>query len=138
MSSKTDYGHPDPPYLLHTKVLLFWSKRGTAILWVGSHNWTRRAIEGLNVEASFVIRLRDSSPLFCDAADYLAKVKTFSEEFDLAKVDYYKKAQLRSESRSQVIDLEVADAAALQGITIELFGTDVDDLQPRRTPRSRN
>lgn len=66
----TDQGRKEPPALLHAKMLLFWSKGGTAELWVGSHNWTKRAILGLNVEASLVVRLKDSSPLFAAAAEY--------------------------------------------------------------------
>jgi hypothetical protein len=49
-------------------MLLFWSKDRTAELWVGSHNWTNRAILGLNVEASLVIRVRDTAPPFRAAA----------------------------------------------------------------------
>ena len=64
----------EPPYLLHTKMLSFWSRNSPAELWVGSHNWTNRAIFGLNVESSLVVELRDSS-LFCEAAEYLQKIK---------------------------------------------------------------
>jgi len=69
------HGRKEPPYLLHTKMLLFWSKDRTAELWIGSHNWTNRSVLGLNVEASLVVRLRDSSSLFCEAAGYLQKIK---------------------------------------------------------------
>ncbi len=48
----TDRGCKEPPALLHAKMLLFWMPDGTAELWVGSHDWTKRALLGLNVEAS--------------------------------------------------------------------------------------
>ena len=51
-------GGKEPPYLLHTKMLLFWSRNNPAELWVASHNWTPRAIFGLNVESSLVVELR--------------------------------------------------------------------------------
>ena len=68
-------------------MLLFWSRNNPAELWVGSHNWTNRAIFGLNVEASLVVELRDSSRLFCDAAEYLQKIKGICEVFDLSKIE---------------------------------------------------
>jgi len=69
-------------------MLLFWANDGAAELWVGSHNWTKRALLGLNVEASLVLRLTMSSPLFAAAADYLARMKAVAEPFDVAKVAF--------------------------------------------------
>lgn len=85
-----DVGRKELPCLLHAKMLLFWSKGRTAELWVGSHNWTKRAILGLNVEASLIVRLTDSSPLFAAAAEYLARMKGIAEPLYVAKVDFYK------------------------------------------------
>ena len=110
----TDSGRKEPPCLLHAKMLLFWSKDKTAELWVGSHNWTNRAILGLNVEASIVIRLRDTAPLFRAAAGYLAEMKQISEPFDPAKVDLYKEIQRKiSNGLSPVIELEAKDGGGL-------------------------
>jgi len=33
----------EPPQLVHSKILFFWMADRTAEIWVGSHNWTRRA-----------------------------------------------------------------------------------------------
>jgi phosphatidylserine/phosphatidylglycerophosphate/cardiolipin synthase-like enzyme len=71
----TDAGRKKPPCLLHSKLLLFRSTDGTAELWVGSHNWTNRASLGLNLEASIVIRLRDTARLFRAANGYPAEMK---------------------------------------------------------------
>jgi len=46
ITTYADTGRKEPPCLLHAKKLLFWSKDGTAELWVGSHNWTNRAFAG--------------------------------------------------------------------------------------------
>jgi hypothetical protein len=125
----TDSGRKEPPSLLHAKMLLFWSKDRTAELWVGSHNWTNRAILGLNVESSIVIRLRDGAPLFGAVAKYLAKIKKISEAFDQAHVDLYKEIQRKiSNGLTPVIELEALEGEALDGATIALFGTDSDDL----------
>ncbi len=125
----TDSGRREPPSLLHAKMLLFWSKDRTAELWVGSHNWTNRAILGLNVEASLVIRLRDTAPLFRAAAAYLANMKRISEPFDLAKVDVYKDIQRKmTNGLMPVIELEARDGAGLDGATVTLFGTETTEL----------
>jgi hypothetical protein len=124
-------GHREPPHLLHTKMLLFGSADRTAELWVGSHNWTHRALLGLNVEASLVIRLRDSAPLFRGATAYLAEIKKISAPFDAAQLDFYREVQRRSvPATCPVIELEADDAGAAAGATVTVFGTDITDLAP--------
>lgn len=132
----TDQGRKEPPCLLHAKMLLFWASDGTAELWVGSHNWTKRAILGLNVEASLIVRLKDSSPLFAAASDYLARMKAISEAFDVAKVDFYKQVQRKLSQRlSPVMELEAEDGASASNTTITVFGTDLEDLRRLGTVR---
>ena len=132
----TDQGRKEPPCLLHAKMLLFWANDGTAELWVGSHNWTTRAILGLNVEASLVVRLKHSSPLFAAASDYLARMKAISEPFDVAKVDFYKQVQRKLARRlSPVMELEAQDSASASDTTITVFGTDLEDLRRLGTVR---
>ncbi len=132
----TDQGRKEPPTLLHAKMLLFWSSDGTAELWVGSHNWTKRAILGLNVEASLVVRLKDSSALFIAASNYLAHMKAIAEPFDLAKVDAYKALQRKmTNGLTPVMELEADDGASASGTTITVFGTDRKDLTKLGTVR---
>ena len=136
ITTYSDGGQKEPPYLVHTKMLLFWSVDRTAELWVGSHNWTNRAILGLNVESSLVIKLRDSSSLFCEAVEYLRQIKQISEEFELSKVDFYKQLQRNiSQKTTPVIELEGKNADSLGNVTIGLFGTDAEDLKELGTVR---
>lgn len=129
-------GKKEPPHLLHTKLLLFWAKDKPAELWVGSHNWTTRALTGLNVESSLVVRLKDSCQLFCDAAEYLQKIKSICEVFDLNRVDYYKQLQMRVEEKTvPVIEVEASGAGSLHGMEISIFGTDGRDLRELGTVR---
>lgn len=131
-------GSKEPPYLLHTKMLLFWSKSSPAELWVGSHNWTNRAIFGLNIESSLVVELRDSSRLFCDAAEYLQKIKGICKEFDLSKIEFYKELQKSTEERTvPVIGVEAVAAKDLAGLEISIFGTDDRDLKELGTVRRK-
>ena len=117
-------------------MLLFWAQDGTAELWVGSHNWTKRALLGLNVEASLVVRLKDSSPLFAAASDYLAHMEAIAEPFDVTKVDVYKALQRKmTNGLTPVIELEAEDGASAGNTTITVFGTDRKDLTRLGTVR---
>src|SRR5208282_2206704 len=136
LTTFTDAGRKEPPSLLHAKMMFFWLKDRTVELWVGSHNWTNRAILGLNIESSIVVRARDSSILCADAAQYLQKVKRICDEFDLSKVELYKQAQRNITQRTiPVIELEASNAASLDDITVGLFGTDAEDLRELGTVR---
>ena len=138
ITTYADSGRKGPPCLLHAKMLLFWSNNGTAELWVGSHNWTTRAIAGLNVESSLVVRMRHQSRLFADAAEYLRRIRDISERFDLSKVDSYKEIQRAAAQRTTAfIELEALDASALDSVTIRLFGTDADDRKQLSTVGDR-
>ena len=126
-----DMGSKEPPHLLHTKMLLFWLRDQTVELWVGSHNWTNRAIVGLNIESSIVVQARNSSILISDAAQYLQKIRHVCIEFDLSKIDFYKQIQqkIRSQQTVSVIYLEAKDAVALENLTIGFFGTDAGEVK---------
>ncbi|MBK7969582.1 MAG: hypothetical protein IPK08_11860 [Bacteroidetes bacterium] len=50
--------------LLHSKLLLFDLDDYTAELWVGSHNITKRALKGINIEHSIVIKIEKASVLY--------------------------------------------------------------------------
>jgi hypothetical protein len=138
IATYADSGRKEPPCLLHSKMLLFWSKDGTAELWVGSHNWTNRAIAGLNVESSLIVRMRHSSRLFADAADYLQKIRSISHEFDLSRIDSYKQTQQAlAKPTKAFIELEAQNASSLDNITIRLFGTDASDQRQLSTVGDR-
>jgi hypothetical protein len=79
-----------PPHLLHTKLLIFDYKSEPSELWVGSHNWTARALTGVNVEASLRVELGQHSSLYTDTVNYLNEIRSKCVPFDLASVDYYK------------------------------------------------
>ena len=127
--TRSENNKKEPPYLMHAKTLLFWMSGGTAELWVGSHNWTNRALLGLNVECTLVLRLRHSSPLFSDAVIYLDKVRTLCSRLDAARLDFYKQLQRDlAEKTVPFVELEGPEAQSLQDATISVFGSDVRDL----------
>jgi hypothetical protein len=128
--TQSEFGKKEPPYLLHPKVLLFYFRDGTAELWVGSHNWTRRALWGLNVEYSVVLTLRQDSRLFFDVLEYLRWIKSVCTVFEIGNVEIYRQLQRSREERTvPVIDVEAVGAHDLSGLEISIFGTDQQDLK---------
>jgi len=123
-----------PKHLLHQKFLLFDFPNGEAELWLGSHNWTRRALEGPNVEASLVVSLSQESPLYKEAAENLKYARdTLCEQMDPNQIDDYKlwqKEGFQDETDSTIVvegPARVVDN--LTGEFIRIFGTDVEDYQ---------
>ncbi|WP_165360854.1 phospholipase D-like domain-containing protein [Candidatus Chloroploca sp. Khr17] len=85
----TNAGRDMPQHLLHPKMFLIDRRDETAELWVGSHNWTKRAIGGLNFEATIVIHLLRQSPLYAEALAELEYMRSCCDAFDLEQAGYY-------------------------------------------------
>lgn len=96
-----------PKYLLHPKILLFDQPGQTRELWVGSHNWTNRAISGLNIEASLISFLSGESPLYISARQFLEGIRSLCEPFDISARAYYKWLQGQGTDDEPVWVLEV-------------------------------
>lgn len=128
---RQDGKKPEPLGLVHGKIMLFWMRDRTAELWVGSHNWTRRGIAGLNAESSLVVRMSDSCALFAQAVEYLERIKKVCDQFDLSEVDEYKQFQRTQQSLAlkKTIEIEASDADRLLGLVINVFGSDSGDIK---------
>ena len=123
-----------PKHLLHQKLLLFDFPNGEAELWLGSHNWTRRALEGPNIEASLVLALSQESPLYKEAVENLVYARdTVCEQMDPDQIDDYKlwqKEGFQDETDSTiVVEGPVAVVDNLTGEFVRIFGTDLEDYQ---------
>jgi len=79
-------------HLLHTKMLLFDLPDGHAELWVGSHNFTKQALKGVNREASLVIPCLQGDALYTQAWNYLQTILDDPDcrPFDPELIDTYK------------------------------------------------
>lgn len=119
-----------PPHLLHSKILLFDLPDDKAELWVGSHNWTQRAISGPNIESSLLLRLDNSSLIYSQAALLLDDIRdNLCTRLDPNRLEYYKRLQgSKDEEQAWVIELEGQDVNRLEGTSITIFGTDEADL----------
>lgn len=116
-----------PENLLHTKSLLFDFDDGTAEIWIGSHNWTRRALVGVNIEASLVVHILQESLLYQQTSQMLEQVRLSCEPFDPDLVDYYRWLQGPQET-VPVIILEGQQADTIANSELKLFGTSGRDF----------
>lgn len=107
--------------LLHSKVLLFQLNDTDAEIWIGSHNFTGYAIEGLNLEASISIRCKTNDKIYEEVSEYLEYVKRdFCFKFDPYQVDVYEKLQTRDAERTD-------DYIELKKV-VTLVGSDMNNL----------
>jgi len=116
-----------PTNLLHSKVLLFDMPDGTAELWVGSHNWTRRALDNINLEASLVLKISQQTKLYQSVINELKNTKDLCTSFNRKDVEYYKWLQGLNETKP-LIELEGEDADKLRESEIAIFGTDKSEF----------
>lgn len=119
-----------PPHLLHPKMLLFDYPQMPAELWVGSHNWTARALTGVNIEASLQVRLSADSQLYTDAAHYLDEIRTNCIPFDVSAVSYYKWLQQSDqEEENWVVELRGDRSLLDTGRKLTIFGKSEEDYR---------
>ena len=120
------------PYLLHSKIILFVMHEEVEI-WLGSHNFTRRAISGLNIESSFIVRTNKSTSLYKDVDRYLEFIKKNCIEFDLQDIEFYKKLQGDADDTGEwVLELIGKNVLDLkQNKAVTLLGLDNEDTKNR-------
>lgn len=78
---------------LHSKVVLVEQLGADRIVLIGSHNWTRMALEGHNLEAGVIVRCRESDPIVRAARRHIEACIARSEVFDPPKLRYYQLVQ---------------------------------------------
>ena len=108
--------------LLHSKIYLFLMENDEAKILIGSHNLTKYAIEGQNLEASTIINCTTSDKIYKDTVEYLQDVKDqYCMKFDVEKVEIYKKLQSRNaEKTDEDFDLKKV---------VTLVGEDMENLE---------
>ena len=91
-------------HLLHIKMLVFDLPGKQAEVWVGSHNFTKQALHGINREASMVFPCQQGDPVYLQARAYLESVLADPDckPFDPKKLDDYKKLQGLTEEEVEV------------------------------------
>lgn len=122
--------------LLHTKMLVLDMPGGEAEIWVGSHNFTQYALNGINLEASVVLTCRKNSGLYRQARGYVEAIREKGEclPFDPTRLAEYKALQrgglgaAGAGEEVEVLPLVGNDILSLRGKTLLLLGDDAREL----------
>jgi hypothetical protein len=122
-----------PPHLMHPKMLLFDYDAAPAELWVGSHNWTARALTGVNIEASLRLRLEKEASLYGDAGEFLEGIRARCVAFDLNAVDYYRWLQGAAlEDPMWVLEISGSQSTLEAHNKLSVFGQSAEDYKNLR------
>lgn len=121
-----------PPHLMHAKTLLFDMPDGTSVLWTGSHNGTRRALHGLNIEMSVLLTLDRSSTVYRDAERFVEEVRARCDRFQSSLCSYYRWLQ-GDDASTPIIELEDGLDAPITQTTITVFGIKASELSEIKT-----
>jgi hypothetical protein len=98
--------------LLHSKVIWIGHGHESVSIFVGSHNWTATALDGVNMEASAGIECESQHPFAQDIKAHLDSCFDAGVEFNPADLDFYKSIQ---------VDLYRSKPLAPEGIGLQEF-----------------
>jgi len=79
VTAKSDSKESSVEGLMHAK-LIYAENGDDCIVWVGSHNFTKRALVAENIEAALVVSGKFNEQVFIDVREHLKRVKDLSEE----------------------------------------------------------
>jgi len=123
------------PSLLHAKIIHFELEDYKTETWIGSHNFTRRALDGINFEATTIIRTeqktKEEIKFVNDVINYLELIKDNCIEFDLNDIDFYKALQGENEVENEVDVIEIVGkniANLPEEKTIQIISKDVSNF----------
>jgi hypothetical protein len=122
-------------HLLHIKMLVFDLPNKQAEIWIGSHNFTKQALHGINREASMIVPCYQGDVIYQQARAYLSSVLADPDcrPFDPKLIDDYKKLQGIPEDELEggcyVLPLawDSSRMAALAQQTVTLVGNDLEE-----------
>lgn len=111
-----------PPHLMHSKSLVFDLEGGKAMIWIGSHNATQRALHGLNIESSVLIETEQTSSLYGEVTAALESIRDRCDPVDPGLIGYYKWLQ-SEEDVKPIVELEQNSSLPEVPGAIRIFGT---------------
>ena len=89
-------------FQMHSKVILIKDELNVNHLFVGSHNFTKMALDGVNNEASIYIKSENDNSLIKDVESHFDLCERESEIFDPKKLEYYQLIQGSKKSISKI------------------------------------
>jgi len=115
-------------HLLHSKLLLFESSDKATII-IGSHNWTKRAIPGINIEDSLVVEVPLGHELHIMVKNQLNRIKDSCNRFAIKDYPLYLAIQnkLDKDKPETLITIKNSTKHVPNGADIVIFGDAFDN-----------
>ncbi len=117
-------------HLMHSKLLLFESGKYATII-VGSHNWTNKALGGVNTEDSMLIKVNSGSPLHIKTKERLDWIKSTCLDYDPSDMLQYESIQGRRfdfNNKKKMIFALLHDSVSLSApMELLMFGEDLSE-----------
>jgi len=124
-----------PNHLMHSKVIIFDYSGQESVVWVGSHNGTFRALEGINFECTLAVHASQSSNIYVEAQKHLDEIYAACQPFRLDLIEHYRYLQgSKLENAISVMEFENGNDHPLAvGEEITVFNMSRDDSRACKT-----
>ena len=124
-----------PNHLMHSKVIIFDYANQESVVWVGSHNATFRALDGVNYECSVATIAGRQSPLYLDVQAHINKIHAGCQPFKPELIDPYRFLQgAKMEDAVWVMEFENGNDKPLSlSDEITVFNMSREDLRSFKT-----
>jgi hypothetical protein len=124
-----------PNHLMHSKVIIFDYLEQESVVWVGRHNGTFRALEGINFECTLAVHASQSSNIYLEAQKHLDEIYAACQPFRLDLIEHYRYLQgSKLENAISVMEFENGNDHPLAvGEEITVFNMSRDDSRACKT-----
>jgi len=111
-----------PDNLMHSKVYVFDDGSNTVHMWVGSHNATSRAMQGINHECAVLTTIDKSSTVYQQVMQHLLSIRRSSTLFNLDDVGKYRALQGGWCTDGFIEAIDDTNSVLPNGSEISIFG----------------
>lgn len=124
-----------PNHLMHSKVIVFDYEGRDSVLWVGSHNGTFRALDGINFECTLAVHASKDSEIYREVLNHVLEIQRACIPFDPRLIPHYRHLQGSNlDNTVSVMEFENGNDQPLQiGDEISVFNMSRDDLRSFKT-----
>ncbi len=124
-----------PNHLMHSKVIIFDYENQESVVWVGSHNATFRALDGVNFECSVATVAGRQSSLYLNVQAHINKIHAACQPFRPELIDHYRFLQgAKMEDAVWVMEFENGNDKPLSpSDEITVFNMGREDLRSFKT-----
>jgi hypothetical protein len=124
-----------PNHLMHSKVVVFDYDGRDSVVWVGSHNGTFRALDGINFECTLAVETSQTSGLYREVLEHLTDIRAACQQFNLDLIEHYRFLQGgKMENAVSVMEFENGnDQPLINDEEITVFNMSKEDMRSFKT-----